>query len=1477
MNDKLYSSVESIVNEDGNTQLGVCLTVLPSDLTAAAPLRATLQPWLWAITSWVVVGRPSNGAWKIVQATETHFADKGGHWQGLIDATTKQILAAVPVMVAKGRKTLAGDDPLNISLTNDISDTPAIHMYNALLMSIAASPYPIPQNLKLSFFLSLPTDASLVEYAALPIFTCNGLTYSPSAPSGTTNQPWETTVSPTGGVGAPMDMHSDFFSLPDAHSSIPKSLWLEFPSQDTPLVSNWPAHLLEMLGPYLNVARVMASPEGKEIPPSPPLLSPPPPPLKWQEMRASFRKAIYDLFLIEGSYVYDTNTWANMLVQALPTGFTQTPVLNPADASVRSNDIEIADLRALLTGITSGSAPLRLLVGISKGSIPVTILPADIPVTIPTDLRSADKAAGLLRLLETRLAGRSSRAIAVAVSNAVNSATGAIKMSDLAAALFAPGGLISNRLSTSSSEWLASFPLTVSNIQVKVRGDLQEKAYGTRELTRTGPSGSAIPNPVLTTEAAPLVIPVMPLKAATDAIDPLHGMRGVGVLMRRKAKPGEAAQDWSCLNIAAPCLASPGTDGSCIPDQNSPLFVPIRPNYSYDLLTAFMPYSNSSFATDDFLHRYLGPNQLAHTAATVTDTIIASVLNYAPYEGTDASFAGVPELQAGAVYEIAPFAVTNSGALPVALRDGYPAKYKPIAANAPLPGIAAGHPTSTKFEQTYYRTVPVGGLHVLSANASDDSIPILPSIPATVAARAGEVILPQDGGLSLPGADSAPALRAPLLMLAPTQSMREPGPFNPGVALSRSTLAKNKWTIKLKLPTVEPLTWDRTVGYTYSRATPANDQLRADILDTALSRLARQQPADITDPLIDSINFALYRWKTSAAGASWESVGLTIAGFSRSSLRYPNGTTAKQMVETLPIEILVAAGDGSSPNGTIELFNNALTPPVKQTLTTNLGQGEVYRLEAILKLNPSVKTIMVGYPDTLTAYELLIEIASATLPDVQMLNTNLSAKSLPAANIPDQQVQVRLPAQPANFWSSLAWSNIIRVVVLRQSWLWTGRTQPTLRSLPLTDNNLDHDLVAAKYPVGDSDAIAMWETIEFADRPVTDHVELGSKFRGGQFGYDQDLSLDLRATYLRFAPRVFSRYEGMFVGTPDNANWHIVSTVGDSKGRDLWTSCLVRSRVRTLSLPRLKALIPLTESAFTPGAPGVMAIFDGPACGQAGFAENMMVSIAKAVNPKDGTELSQAGPDNVMSGETVVSPPLIPKLIAIGPIGHTLDPDVPGAKFISHSYIVRPANPADSEQPPSQDFSWWFADLQFTLGLDPGCSVFPGIVSDSSVGSWIQFLPGFHDASQKALLVKGWKFNWNAGQIKIYDGKGAVVLRGTTAERHVRHYVLVTRRVLDLSGIAREAYFGIAQYNGGIWQMLSGSPPNTAADQLRLRFLDIRSGEAGGNPNSPDPPSTQVEFWRRATSEGLSGDKADDYRSSPIELGAVILPRGYTQ
>jgi hypothetical protein len=516
----------------------------------------------------------------------------------------------------------------------------------------------------------------------------------------------------------------------------------------------------------------------------------------------------------------------------------------------------------------------------------------------------------------------------------------------------------------------------------------------------------------------------------------------------------------------------------------------------------------------------------------------------------------------------------------------------------------------------------------------------------------------------------------------------------------------------------------------------------------------------------------------------------------------------------------------------------------------------VYLLEAIVQLQNSVTQIMPHYHPAFPGYQLLIELGSASMPTD--LLTPFKATPKAVAGIPEQKVEIRLTPGSAPFWN-----NITRVDFLRQSWSWTGRTQPRIDNDPTLDDNL----APQYYPVNAAPAIVQrWEQIEFAERPAADNVEFTSTFANGSFGFDHDLSLDPRATYLRYAPRVFSRYQGLF----QEPSWFVVNTIGNGDGADHWTSCFIHSRAKNLNMPRLKALLPLTESAFTSGCPGILAVFDGPACDQAGLAERLQVSFATVPDPdpKVTTRWHQVGPDFLMSSESVDPKPenqIYPQLLAIGPIGHTLNPASGLHKFISHSWIIRP-DPSDPSS--NHDFSWWFANLQFALSIDAPSSVFPGatITSETTTGSWIQFLPGFQDSAHHSSQFADCYLLRKGDMVYLFDSKGGSLQRAR-ANPHVQQFLLVTRAVLDISGIPRESYVGIARQTGGEagWKLLGGySLPDNAS--LRARFLDVRAG-------LQSILTTDADFWRIILGDKSNGPD-DEHRASPIVLSTVIKQKG---
>jgi len=305
-------------------------------------------------------------------------------------------------------------------------------------------------------------------------------------------------------------------------------------------------------------------------------------------------------------------------------------------------------------------------------------------------------------------------------------------------------------------------------------------------------------------------------------------------------------------------------------------------------------------------------------------------------------------------------------------------------------------------------------------------------------------------------------------------------------------------------------------------------------------------------------------------------------------------------VETHALQVSVDAGTGVN-DGTVRIsvlsdLGERVSGTTKSVAATPLAEGEVFLLEATFTLDSSVGAIMQNYPKVVTGYQLLIEIASAAMPAPKdLVSPVFTVSSLAVKNVPDQRIQLQLKPDTASVWK-----NIHRVDFLRQTWYWTGRTQPQLPVKPSDPVNFKNDLSPGYYPAGQSvqsPQVQEWAKIEFAERSWTDHVELSSVLKDGVFSWDQDTSLDLRATYLRFAPRVYSRYQGAFLNLAPQG----VTTIGNG-GDDVWVPCFIHSRAQKLEMPRLKALIPLTESAFAPGTPGILAVFDGPAFDQAGLA-----------------------------------------------------------------------------------------------------------------------------------------------------------------------------------------------------------------------------------------------------------------------------------
>ena len=1178
------------------------------------------------------------------------------------------------------------------------------------------------------------------------------------------------------------------FIAPDLTGTIPPSLWIPLTPPQQSLVSDWHSHVYEIVSPYMDVARGLTGMDDTVLAPLLSGLSA----QDWSTFREWILKGLLNLVSPLFTNVPDLTGWYGLLLSN--SDFKQ--------ALVQSIGSDPKSLPALSPPNPPIQRPyerelleLRAIVaGVTSSTVLRSISNA-IPKSVPPVLFKDDQVAGLVTWLQIQIAKPYPQEIEKACNASQDFAvisTGLWKIVSTVVAKSKPANLpgVDTLLATYSKLGTAT-----------LAGILSKRAVG---MTGT--------DPALTSTAPPLVIQVLPMRTSPKTLDPLNTIRGFGLLLRRASPAGSPPMKWRCPNIVAPILDQ-GQDGSQLP-----LLVAKRLGYSRSLMSGVLTYDNGPLICQTVLMDYLDVEHVSLQSTDPSISITDSIYRYRSFENAASSLYGTPMLECGVGNEALCFAISNCGALPVELRGGHPAKLK---------DLDSSNPSNPNGNFPYLRTVPISAAEVRDGQGrilvNKDGF--FPAVPSDVYLRSAAL---------------SASSKITTLLLTPPTSLWE----TEARVVNASAATRSQFEFSLQLPSIEPQTWDRCAGYKIK-----DKKQRAQILNDAYSTLAKQKRGggtEITEPLITSVTVIV------------ADAGGTVLGsrqFAKSDFARPGST-----VLTYPLKVAVDAGtgvDGASkkPKNDGKVQIGILTDsPSLADLATGLKEGQIYQLSVQYTLEQDIDSIMPRYckdPQLCDGFDLLIEIASATLPTIDDL---IQATDVKANFSPNRNVSAQLPV------SAKHWDSIHRVDFLRQTWYWTGRTQPSQ-----VVGNV-HDFDPGYFPAGeklDSDKTRRWETVEFAERPWNDHVELLSTLKNGKFTWNQDMSLDSRANFFRFAPRVYSRYQGCFANFAPQG----VSTVGNV-GPDKWRTCFLSASSKNLALPRLKTLIPIIESAFSDGTPGILAVFDGASFDQAGLAERMTVSVA-AVNDPDPSVKSkwaEAGPDFLMSSEKVTGDPdqqIQMDLVACGPIGHTFDdPNSYFPKFTSSSWIVRPKNKGD--------FGWWFANLKFTLALDGDSAVASSVnvASEPSVGSWVQFLPGFQSDGHQFNELMRWSLNWDKTKISLWDEKNQQAqMPANKNELHVEHYLLVTRRVIDITGTSREAYFGVARPDGKSWSFLGNT---TASDtvQLRCRFMDIRAGIIGMAGNTA--PSDDRAFWTRVFG---SGNINDETRSSIISLSPVISKR----
>lgn len=931
--------------------------------------------------------------------------------------------------------------------------------------------------------------------------------------------------------------------------------------------------------------------------------------------------------------------------------------------------------------------------------------------------------------------------------------------------------------------------------------------------------------------------------------DLLKEIQGIAILARKEG------EEWRCLNLAQARVGA-----LALADR---VLLPSRLGYSDGLRTATLTYDNEPLTV-------AGP--LGHDAASGVslDNPERSPLDEPLVDYGFSTAAKLPELVFGQKYEILPFIVTNSGAIPKDLAEGGPWKLR--TGLTQVPGEA-----DRKRQALYRRETHVGALRFYSEDPSG-----LPPIPSGVAPRVREMavesILPKGDPLlariaetKLESLKTDWALAGtPFLLLAPPEFPRRQG-----------VVLRNLFEFQISPPTVDLQTWDRWVARTHSKE-------QRKVIWRSFYELAHEKSKEgrrekmgvnlndpdvyLDDPAVESLWLELVdltsgvpvvvgtqpiglQWKDKWPSPlpPWEEIRPSLG------IRYEQHAPVKIVCEvTDKGRLTVKAGD---------------LPPLA-------GTGSIYRLSiyAVLELKWKDRFLdpkeCVRCENDLRAtspWHLLIEIPRRLAEkdeERQALRTALR-KSL----TPDQpaayggRLKVVLDPQ-GDSWNPKR-DQLHRAELWHQMWHWRGRPPQPHPYLTLLKDAVPKD--AAKVEAD----LLPFEVSEFGERsddghrrlPMTRTAKDGAPL--SVFSYEENLleeSLqgEVRALHHRFSARVFSRYEGLL---PEEESF--IEALDGPTG-DRWRSLFVPCRPPVeVAAPKVKLVLPLTEGKEGEKGPGLMVVVDGPWYEVGGLAEELGVEVMTVAGP-DGKDAQgkpmerhyfQIGTDPILTekgaGESFetkgalesTDPPRFNVEVQpiTGAIGHQRDRSRTDPRFLASSFLLpRPviSDPKGGEFPDDPErFSWWFVQLRFyrKLVLPSANPKKPNMVqSELSAPFWVQYLPGVERIESDWFGNGRFKVRLDQGSLKILDDRGkeaAVTMRPTFYP-----FAVMTRGISDYAGRPdQEAYLGVWRLEGGQWK--TDVKIESTAD-LYLRWIEVQGRKLTGI-NSGD------ELWKRIFDPGL--------------------------
>lgn len=880
------------------------------------------------------------------------------------------------------------------------------------------------------------------------------------------------------------------------------------------------------------------------------------------------------------------------------------------------------------------------------------------------------------------------------------------------------------------------------------------------------PADQARPTEVpqgVTVQVARLVGTGQQEEAAADAEDELRQVAGIGLLMREAVDPEMAGKEgamragqWRCLNMADVRYGAERSRGKGkLAVENA--VVPWRLHYQGELRQALVTYDNHPLIADSPAAGLAGSTG-AHLRGP--DVELAEIFCYEPPDLNDesdapfANWAYLPPLKFGSEYQILPFLIGTSGALPAAIAD--PNDPTRIRKYDTFETLVPGEEPPGSYIRTvaYARTVRVGQVRFAGpAGAKDplaqamEKLP-LPRYPEGVVPLANDLAGPlgDAGRVEAPLFARAPVARdrtevrdakeathlddsAPLLLLWDPSRSR-PAPDVPG---------PHRFQFALRKPATDLLTWDRWVaavpGGSAARRTRVWAELHRENARRAAAPAGEKRHADATleDPAVDG--FFMHLLPVYAP-----------AGSEQMSHRVE--------AADLPSD---ASGVGGEPAPRLSV-TCALTPGASPRFEKGAGgvivhapEGQVWELRVYAtvpemearKMSPAVQdtaerfTALAPPEGVLCFAPLRLQIEGAT-PDMP---TEAALWRALQVRVDEAQSRISVRLDPRVLDASRSEETpfpplaplLKNVELRRQMWRWHGRhaaegvEPPFATSAALDPRVVPGEAGAREEPVPSK--AMQWEVGAFSDRAESDHLLTTSVVsftdppqypRYEQLGtsgaypplFQEPFDGDPRARYYRFGVRVYSRYRGLFPTLESGTEGVFHPAL-----RTQWRRGLVRARPgdQPIPSPLVRIVVPLTASARRESTDGraagrlsFLVVLNEAWYERYGFAEKFEVAVDVARDPLLPTDEEaplEIGPDPILTGKVLTERTIPPGLQGgedsgaaaglpvQGPIGYTFDTDTDAPLFVRSSFLV------EADSGPEVDLTWFFIKLRFRRKL----------------------------------------------------------------------------------------------------------------------------------------------------------------------------------